>query len=67
MSADGRVTGGYVHGLFGSDAFRAHWLATVGAEASALDFEARTEAALEALADHVEANLDLDALLTLAR
>ncbi|BBF93773.1 cobyric acid synthase [Blastochloris tepida] len=67
VSSDGRVTGAYVHGLFGSDAFRAHWLTTVGAQASALDFEARTEAALEALADHVEANLDLDALLKLAR
>ncbi|ACI97769.1 cobyric acid synthase [Rhodospirillum centenum] len=67
VSADGRVTGSYIHGLFGSDGFRSAWLERVGAQASALDFEARTEAALEALADHVEANLDLDALLALAR
>ncbi|MBK1671736.1 cobyric acid synthase CobQ [Ectothiorhodospira shaposhnikovii] len=67
VSADGRVTGGYVHGIFGDDGFRAAWLSRVGAQASALDYEARVEAALEALADHCEENLDLDALLALAR
>ncbi len=66
LSADGRVMGGYVHGIFGSDAFRARWLGQVGAKAAALDFEQRIEAALDALADHCEANLDLDALLALA-
>jgi adenosylcobyric acid synthase len=67
ISSDGRVMGGYVHGIFAGDEFRAHWLAQVGARAAAIDFDARTEAALDALADHCEANLDLDALLTLAR
>jgi adenosylcobyric acid synthase len=67
ISADGRVMGGYVHGIFASDGFRAHWLEQVGARAAALDFEQRIESALDALADHCEANLDLDALLTLAR
>ena len=32
-----------------------------------LAFEARVEETLETLADHCEANLDLDALLALAR
>ncbi len=67
VSANGRVMGGYLHGLFAADGFRAHWLDQVGARASTLDFEARIEAALDALADHCEANLDLDALLALAR
>jgi len=67
VSADGRVMGGYVHGIFSSDAFRAHWLNQVGAESAELDFEARIERALDDLADHCEANLDLDALLALAR
>ncbi|MEY6433912.1 cobyric acid synthase [Thioalkalicoccus limnaeus] len=67
VSADGRVTGAYIHGLFGADGFRAHWLEHVGAQASSLDFEARIERALDDLADHCEANLDLDALLSLAR
>ena len=66
VSEDGRVMGGYLHGVFASDQFRAAWLATVGAAASALDFEARTERTLDALADHLEATLDLDALLALA-
>ena len=67
ITADGRVMGGYLHGIFGADAFRAHWLEQVGAQAARIDFEARIEAALEDLADHCEACLDLDALLTLAR
>jgi adenosylcobyric acid synthase len=67
ISADGRVEGSYLHGLFAEDAFRAAYLAGLGAPASGLDFEAGVEAALDALADHVEAHLDLDALLALAR
>jgi len=67
ISADGRVMGGYVHGIFGGDAFRGHWLERVGGQAARIDFEARIEDALNALADHCEACLDLDALLALAR
>ncbi|HEY0330311.1 MAG TPA: cobyric acid synthase [Rhodopseudomonas sp.] len=67
VSADGLVSGGYLHGLFGSDAFRAQWLAGVGGSRSQLAYEARVEAALDALADQIEAQLDLDALLALAR
>jgi adenosylcobyric acid synthase len=65
-AADGRVMGGYLHGIFGADEFRAHWLEQVGAQAARLDFEARIEAALDELADHIERCLDLDALLELA-
>ncbi|NTU79711.1 MAG: cobyric acid synthase [Chloroflexales bacterium] len=67
VSANGRVMGAYIHGLFGADAFRSRWLTDQGGRASTLAFEARTEAAIEALADHCERNLDLDALLALAR
>jgi adenosylcobyric acid synthase len=65
-SRDGRVQGTYLHGLFSSDAFRAAWLKGFGA-ASSLAYEARVEAALDALADHLEAHLDIDALLAIAR
>jgi adenosylcobyric acid synthase len=65
-SADGRVQGCYVHGLFASDAFRRAWLAGFGA-ASHVAYEAEIEAALDALADHVEAHLDVDAILAIAR
>ncbi len=67
ISADGRVMGSYIHGIFGSDGFRAHWLRQLGIEAARLDFESRIESALDALADHLESCLDLDALLALAR
>ncbi|MCG6204351.1 cobyric acid synthase [Rhodopseudomonas sp. HC1] len=67
MSADGRVVGGYLHGIFGGDDFRSAWLGQVGAATSGLDFERRIDDALETLADHCESNLDLDALLALAR
>jgi adenosylcobyric acid synthase len=64
-SADGRVMGTYLHGLFAADAFRRAFLGD--AAAPGLDYEAGVEAALEGLAAHHEAHLDLDALLALAR
>jgi adenosylcobyric acid synthase len=67
VSPDQRVMGCYLHGLFGSDAFRSHWLNEVGVEAANIDFAQRTEATLDELAAHCEDNLDLDALLRLAR
>ena len=39
----------------------------LSAQLSGLDYEAQIEQTLDALADHVEAHLDLDALLALAR
>jgi adenosylcobyric acid synthase len=66
ISPDGRVGGCYVHGLFGSDAFRRAYLAGFGAS-SDLAYDARIEAALDALADHVERHLDLDRMLAIAR
>ena len=65
-SADGRVQGTYVHGLFTGDAFRKAWLARLGI-ASALAYDADIEAALNALADHCEAHLDVDRLIAIAR
>jgi adenosylcobyric acid synthase len=66
ISADGRVQGTYLHGLFTSDAFRRAWLAQFGADSS-LAYESRIEQALDALADHLEAHLDIDAILAIAR
>ena len=59
--------GCYLHGLFGAAAFRAAWLGGQGITAAALDHDARLEAALDTFAAEIEADLDLGALLTLAR
>ncbi|ULB12370.1 cobyric acid synthase (plasmid) [Cereibacter azotoformans] len=66
-SADGQVAGTYLHGVFGSGAFRAQWLRTLGASGSAGNHFVRIETALDRLADEIEADLDLDALLESAR
>ncbi len=66
-SVDGRVTGTYLHGLFRDDAFRRHMLEQWGAEPSGLSHRAAIETTLDALADHIEAHLDVDGLLALAR
>ncbi len=66
ISADGRVQGCYVHGLFSSDAFRRAFLASFGI-ASSLAYEARVDAALDALADHLEQHVDIARLLQIAR
>lgn len=67
MSADGRVQGSYLHGMFRDDGFRAAWLATLGVAPSGVGYDARVEAALDGLADHMEAHLDIEALLAVAR
>ena len=67
VSADGRVFGTYVHGLFADDRQRAAWLARFAAGAPALGYEASVDAALDALARHVAEHIDLDRLLGLMR
>lgn len=66
-SADGRVEGSYLHGLFAEDAFRTAWLAGIGAAAGWVAYGAAVEAVLDRLAAHLEAHLDVDALLATAR
>ena len=66
-SADGRVAGCYLHGLFASDPFRRAFLASLGAQPDDIGYEQKIEATLDALADHLECNLDLPALLAAAR
>jgi adenosylcobyric acid synthase len=66
VSADGRVQGSYLHGMFRDDAFRAAFLAGFGV-ASQGGYEAGVEAALDALAVHLEAHLDVDGLFAAAR
>ncbi|NQW09082.1 MAG: cobyric acid synthase [Alphaproteobacteria bacterium] len=68
VSADGRIAGCYLHGLFAADGFRRAYLAALGAEADGgLAFEASVDATLDRLADHLAANVDVEALLAAAR
>jgi adenosylcobyric acid synthase len=67
VSADGRVSGCYIHGLFAADAQRAAWLRRLGATPAPRDHEASVESTLDALAAHLERHIDVDALLALAR
>ena len=64
VSADGRVAGCYVHGLFAGDAFRAQWLDDIRAgTAAATAYESAVEGALDELADCLDRALDIKALL----
>ena len=64
ISADRRTMGCHVHGLFASDGFRSAFLESLRPGArSLLNYEAGVEDALDALARHLEAHLDLDAML----
>ena len=67
VSRDGRVAGCYLHGLFASDAFRRAFLKGLGADAGELVYEQQIEETLDALAEHLEENLDLAGLLAAAR
>jgi adenosylcobyric acid synthase len=67
VSADGRVIGTYIHGLFGNDSQRAAWLARLGAGPSAIAYDALVESALDRLAAHIAAHIDVERILNLAR
>ncbi len=67
VSADRLVAGCYLHGLFAGDRFRRRFLARLGVVAGADFAYGRTiEATLDALANHLEHHLDLEALLAAA-
>ena len=71
-SPDGSVSGTYIHGLFASDAFRHRFLATLHSDGhsdghSEFSYGASIEQTLDALAAHLEDNLNLDAMLAAAQ
>ncbi|UTP40449.1 cobyric acid synthase [Phenylobacterium sp. LH3H17] len=67
ISADGRVMGAYVHGLFGLGEARAALLAPLGATSDGVDEAARVDAALDEIALALEQAFDVDALAAIAR
>ena len=67
ISADGRVQGSYLHGMFSADAFRAAYLAKFDIRVNSFSYEAHIDETLDGLARHIETYLDLDAIFALAR
>jgi adenosylcobyric acid synthase len=65
-SADGLVTGTYLHGCFAADGFRDSFLKSLGAPPSDLAFDHLIEKTLDDLAAHLESHLDLENILELA-
>ena len=65
---DARVRGCYVHGLFAADEFRGAFLESLRARnSSGVSYEARVDETLDAWANHLEAHLDVERLLSFAR
>ena len=68
VSADGRVMGSYIHGMFAEDALRHAFLSRLRARAgSDLAYDAMVESTLDGLARHLEQHLDVEAILAIAR
>ncbi len=65
-SANGRIRGSYLHGIFTSDEFRASYLSEFGV-VSENAYEDGVEQVLDDLADHLERHMDLDLLLSMAQ
>ncbi|MBL8576077.1 MAG: cobyric acid synthase [Mesorhizobium sp.] len=66
-SSDGKVSGTYLHGLFGADTFRGRFLESLGVRGGGLDYRAEVERALDELASHLERHLDCDVIFAAAR
>ena len=67
ISKQGNIRGCYLHGLFGSDAYRKALLKQLGFVAKGnVIYKNVLESALDELAEQMEAHLDVDELLNLA-
>lgn len=65
-SADGKVIGTYVHGLFASTGLRAAFLDRLGSASGGNSHQAMVEQALDGIAEQLELHLDIDALIDIA-
>jgi adenosylcobyric acid synthase len=66
VSADGLVTGSYMHGLLGAAEQRRTWLARLGVAGRGPDHRASVDAALDCIAAELERHVDIDALIALS-
>ncbi|MCB8838660.1 cobyric acid synthase [Aurantimonas sp. VKM B-3413] len=65
-SPDGRISGTYLHGLFGADGYRQSVLARLGLAGEATSYRAGVETALDEIAEALERVVDADGLLRIA-
>lgn len=66
ISADGRISGSYVHGLFASAKLRAAMIGTVGGRSTGQDYNVSVDRALDEIAAQLELHADIDAILSIA-
>lgn len=66
VSADGRIAGAYVHGLFSLGAARAAFLGELGAVSDRIDEASRVDQALDEIAQALEASFDIPLLAAIA-
>ena len=66
-SPDGKVSGTYLHGFFGSDGYRSRLLADFGVAGEITDYRAEVDAALDRIAVDLDRHLDFDRLMEIAR
>ena len=65
-SADGRVSGTYLHGLLIDSRQRGAWLARLGQEGRGNDYRVSVDGALDRIAAELERHVDIDALVALS-
>lgn len=66
-SRDKRVWGTYLHGLFQADAFRHHFLQSLGGASDGVNHNDKVDRALDRIAEQLEKVVDVNALFALAR
>ncbi|KGF70381.1 cobalamin biosynthesis protein CobQ [Hoeflea sp. BAL378] len=66
VSADGLVSGTYLHGLFDSDAYRARLLAGFGLNGGATDFRGDVDAALDEIASELDRLVGFERIMAMA-
>ncbi|GLV27581.1 cobyric acid synthase [Sphingobium sp. TomTYG75] len=66
ISADGLVSGTYVHGLFASTGARAGLIASIGVHSEGVDYSASVDRALDDIAEQLERHVDIDAMIRIA-
>jgi adenosylcobyric acid synthase len=64
VSADGRIAGCYIHGIFASAEQRQYWL---GGASNGIDHDVAVDAALDELAAELEKVVAVDRLIAIAK